>query len=180
MKNTINNITLAIILFFGAVQVSYAVEQNNIVSAASECKKSKGVECKINSETSNLDFLSLDSLKVIKNLPENDLESIHLELKEINSNYNEDYEKIENSVYELQIVELQQYVKLLDSIRLSSLSINDKNNKYRDLNEQLSNALKVITNSSDVPFENIQRIKEQKTHEAYAKHLNKEAVTKKQ
>ena len=47
MKNTINNITLAILLFFGAIQVSNAVEQTNIVSAVDACKKTKETVCSL-------------------------------------------------------------------------------------------------------------------------------------
>lgn len=185
MKNTINNITLAILLFFGAIQVSYATEQTNIVSAVDSCKNANKIDC--NLKDSNGEKLA-ESIKVIKSLnaisdstgDSKSLETAHKKINEINANYSEDFDKLENSVYEMQTVELEQYVNLLNTIRTSSDSLIEKNIKYKAVSEQLTSAMNLIKDSFKPSFDKILKIKEQKTQEVYAEHMNKEAVTKKQ
>lgn len=185
MKNTINYITLAILLFFGAIQVSYAVEQTNIVRAVDTCKNANNIDC--NLKDSNGEKL-VESINVIKSLnavsdstiDSKSLETAHKKINEINANYSEDFDKLENSVYEMQTVELEQYSNLLNTIRTSSDSIREKNIKYKAVSEQLTSAMNLIKDSFKPSFDKILKIKEQKTHEVYAKHMNKEAVTKKQ
>ncbi len=186
MKNTINNITLAILLFFGAVQVSYAVEQtkidknDNIIRAVNECSYPN--ICYSNGEKLNETAKVIESMNAISELSDDptSLEMTKNKINEINANYSEDFDKLENSVYEMQTVELEQYVNLLNTIRTSNDSLKEKNIKYKAVSDQLTSAMNLIKDSFKPSFDKILKIKEQKTHEVYAEHMNKEAVTKKQ
>lgn len=185
MKNTINYITLAILLFFSAIQVSYAVEQTNIVRAVDTCKNANNIDC--NLKDSNGEKLA-ESINVIESLnavsdstiDSKSLETTKKKIDEINANYSEDFDKLENSVYEMQTVELEHYVKQLNLIRTSKDSITDKNIKYKAVSEQIASSMRIIRDSFQIPFENILKIKADKTREVYAEHMNKEALTKKQ
>lgn len=184
MKNTINNITLSILLFFGTIQFSYAVEQtnidknDNIIRTVRECSYPN--VCNSNGQKILQTAKVLESLNAISELT-NDSHSLETNKKridEINANYSEDFDKLENSVYEMQTVELEAYVKLINLIRNSNRSIRDKNDGYRILSNNLTSSMIKIRESFDAPFENILKIKKQKTIDVYNEHMKKEELTK--